>query len=78
MFPPRRKRHALVKKEMRVCRLVTGDDPDATELLQAALESGVRRVVVKRPAGAPPLSASPSHSTTGRSTRFDVYLPPRG
>ncbi|RKY19392.1 MAG: hypothetical protein DRQ55_10780 [Planctomycetota bacterium] len=67
---------ALVRKELRVLRRLVGDDPDAGELLACALASAVR-VVVRRPASAPPLASSrePSLSFGGRRTRLDVYLP---
>jgi 16S rRNA (guanine1516-N2)-methyltransferase len=74
MFPHREKR-ALVKKEMRLFRMLVGDDLDADALLQIALGVAKRRVVVKRPRPAPPLNArAPSHTLEGQSTRFDVYV----
>lgn len=76
MFPERKK-SALVKKEMRLLRLVAGEDDDAAALLQAALAKAGKRVVVKRPAPAPPLPGPPpSFSQTGKSNRFDIYLIP--
>lgn len=73
MFPGRGK-SALVKKEMRVCRGVVGDDPDADQLLEAALEAAACRVVVKRPRKAPQVSArEPATRLEGRSSRFDLY-----
>lgn len=73
MHPPRRK-DAAVKKEMRVLRRLVGDDPDAAELLAAALPAATRRVVVKRPRGAEPFAGPPPSGTIeGRSTRFDIY-----
>jgi 16S rRNA (guanine1516-N2)-methyltransferase len=74
MFPHRPK-SALVKKEMRTCRLVTGDDPDADALLLAALRTGCRRVVVKRALHAPPIPGpTPSQSLKGVTVRYDLYL----
>lgn len=73
MHPPRRK-DAATRKEMRVLRQLVGDDADAAELLAAALPAATRRVVVKRPHGASPLSGpQPSGAVEGRSTRFDIY-----
>ncbi len=72
---PHRTKSSLVKKEMRVLREVVGDDYDADELLQAALNKALKRVVVKRPKGAEHLAdKKPSMSFDGKSTRFDVYL----
>ncbi|MDC0497417.1 class I SAM-dependent methyltransferase [bacterium] len=75
MFPERKK-SALVKKEMRVFHDLVGPDNDADELLKAAIKTGVRRVVVKRPRIAPALKleSRPSHSLDGKSNRYDIYL----
>lgn len=74
MFPPRKK-SALVKIEMRVCRRVAGADADAAGLLKAALKAARSRVVVKRALADPPLRESPSFSYRGRTLRYDIYLP---
>jgi 16S rRNA (guanine1516-N2)-methyltransferase len=74
MFPARRK-SALVKKEMRLCRLVAGDDGDAGELLELARSAATARVVVKRPVGAAPLAEGVAYEYAGRTIRYDVYLP---
>lgn len=75
MFPERKK-SALVKKEMRVFHDLVGSDDDADQLLQIALQSGVKRIVVKRPRIAPTLNAAtqPSHILSGKSNRYDVYV----
>lgn len=74
MFPPRSK-SAQVKKQMRLCRLVSGGDEDAAELLAIAQQMARRRVVVKRPMHAEPLGgAKPTVSRKGRSVRYDVYV----
>jgi 16S rRNA (guanine1516-N2)-methyltransferase len=71
---PHRTRTALVKKEMRILRRLVGADEDAPGLLAAALGSARNRVVVKRPAAAPPLAGpAPTMSIAGPHTRFDVY-----
>jgi len=74
MFPGRKK-SALVKKEMRLFKLLAGEDPDADRLLENALSSSAKRVVVKRPKGAPVLAnKKPSHEITAKKFRYDVYL----
>ncbi len=74
MFPKRTK-SSLVKKEMRILRIVTGDDQDATGLFDIALARARNRVVIKRPRLAPKLgSLAPSHQIRGKTSRFDVYL----
>lgn len=73
MFPERRQ-SAEVRKEMRICRDLVGDDADAGDLLEAALGAANHRVVVKRPRKAEPLPGpSPASSVVGRSSRFDIY-----
>ena len=72
---PERRKSALVKQEMRLFRALVGADEDAEALLDAALASGVPRVVVKRPAGSTPLAGRvPQGVIEGRTTRFDLYL----
>ncbi len=74
MFPDSKK-SALVKKEMRILRLLIGDDLDAKEILKSALNHAARRVVVKRARLAPTLSDQPPDLIfEGKSSRYDVYL----
>jgi 16S rRNA (guanine1516-N2)-methyltransferase len=75
MFPPKRKASALAKKSIRLLRQVVGDDEDAGELLQKALDCCARRVVVKRPTHARPLGSKPAASIAGKLARYDVYTP---
>ncbi len=76
MFP-RRTKSALVKKEMQILQVLLGHEDNGPELLEAALNGATAKVVVKRPARAVTLAGpKPSHSITGRTTRFDVYLIP--
>ena len=72
---PHRSKSALVKKEMRLIRLLVGDDQDSDGLLHAALGVADRRVVVKRPRLAPTLiGPTPNFTISGKNSRFDVYL----
>lgn len=75
MHPPRGNT-ALVKKEMRILRAVVGADDDQLALMQAALGSAKKRVVLKWPQGAPPMAGirAPSHTIDGKSTRYDVFM----
>jgi 16S rRNA (guanine1516-N2)-methyltransferase len=77
MHPPRGN-SALVKQEMRLLRGLVGDDPDAEELMHAALAAATRRVVLKWPLRAEPMPGlrPPSHSIVGKSTRYDVFMSP--
>ncbi len=80
MFPARTN-SSLSKKEMVLLRRLLGEstDADALRLLGAALATGCRRVVMKRPKHAPQLtipgSPPPSLHLEGRAARFDVYFP---
>ena len=77
MYPERQK-SAAVKKEMAYFHELLGlPDPDAdAALFQAALHTAKKRVVVKRPRlGEFLCDAKPAYQYTGKSTRFDVYLP---
>ncbi|SDJ51613.1 class I SAM-dependent methyltransferase [Billgrantia gudaonensis] len=74
MFPHRAK-SALVKKEMRLFRVLAGDDDDAPRLLEAALDVASHRVVVKRPRQAPPIAGPPPrHVLEGKTSRYDLYV----
>jgi len=73
---PARKKSSLVKKEMRLLRALVGADADALELMQIALRTARKRVVLKWPVHAAPLEGlpRPSHQIIGRTTRYDVFM----
>jgi 16S rRNA (guanine1516-N2)-methyltransferase len=74
MFPERKKT-AMVKGEMQFLQRFLGKDEDSDHLLQVALDTGVKRVVLKRPISADESGeVSPSHSVKGKTSRFDIYL----
>ena len=75
---PHRSKSALVKKEMRALRALVGDDEDSAQLLHAARQCALKRVVVKRPKGAPVISdgnnaSLPSGNVQSKNTRYDIY-----
>ena len=74
MFPERRKSAAAKKEAAMLQHLVqSGDDGEA--LWDWAWGQPVERIVVKRPLRAPVLgSQKPSHTLTGKSVRFDVFV----
>lgn len=75
MFPERQKK-AQVKKEMRFFHDIAGKDLDSIELLSLARNCANKRIVVKRPRLAETLGNKPANfSITGKSTRYDIYLP---
>lgn len=75
MHPPRKK-SALVKQELRQIREIVGTDDDAADLLRVALAHASRRVVLKWPAKAEPISGirACTHQISGKSTRYDVFM----
>jgi len=73
MYPPKRRKSALSKKEMQVFRELVGDDVDAGRLFELAMQTARDRVVVKRPHHAEPIAGRPSMSYEGKLVRFDVY-----
>ena len=76
MFPCREK-SARVKKGLQLLQLLVGDAGDTGRLLRDALATATGRVVVKRPKKGPCLAGRrPAFSMAGKTTRFDVYLPP--
>ena len=83
MFPERSKA-ARSKKEMQLLqRLLGPDDPrDTIALIETALATARRRVILKRPTHAPQAAGirPPDLEVPGRAARYDVYLvtPSRG
>jgi 16S rRNA (guanine1516-N2)-methyltransferase len=77
MHPPRRNT-ALVKQEMRLLRELVGTDRDALQLMSVALSCPCRRVVLKWPLRAQPLTGlrKPSYQISQKTVRYDVFLPP--
>ena len=72
---PERKKTASVKKNMQLLQQLLGKDEDTEELLDTALSAARKRVVVKRPKGAPPLSKlQPTYQVSSKKTRYDIYL----
>ena len=72
MFPPKKKRSALPRKEMVVLREVVGTDVGAQELLAAARACARQRVVLKRGDDAVEL-ATADWNIEGTTVRFDVW-----
>lgn len=73
---PEGKKSATVKKEMAYFQQLVGQNEDAFLLLPLAKNLATKRVVVKRPRlGVSLHNQGPDYAYTGKSTRFDVYLP---
>lgn len=78
MFPERSK-SAKVKKNMYLLQQMLHEELPTETLLRDALTLARRRVVVKRPAHAGFLEdIKPSFQLTGKSSRFDIYITPKG
>ena len=73
MFPERKKK-SKVKKEMQLAKFVATGEDNAQELLTAALDTPVKRIVIKRPLKAPLLRKGFSAQIKGKSIRFDIFL----
>lgn len=74
MFPKSNKSR-LVKKDMQIFREIVGDDLDSSKILDSALKSNTKRVVVKRMNKSDFLdNKKPNFSIKGTSIRFDVYI----
>lgn len=74
---PIRHKTALVKKDLQALQyLVNEKGEGAIELVALSKKRVKQRVVVKWPANQPPLLA-PNLSITGKTVRFDIYLPER-
>ncbi len=74
MFPSREK-SAKIKKDMLFFQALVGKDDDAKQLLHTARSKAQKRIVVKRPLHADYLADKPNFQITGKSTRYDIYLP---
>lgn len=76
MYPPTRRRGRSRKGIESLHALVGPQEDDGRALLGAALGAATRRVIVKRPAGAPPLAAPPGvrpDPIEAPNTRWDRY-----
>ena len=76
---PERKKSASVKKNMQLLQKLLLDNEnkqlDETVLFEYALQKALKRVVVKRPKGAPCLTdKKPTMRIESKSTRYDVYV----
>ncbi|QEY25178.1 class I SAM-dependent methyltransferase [Neisseria zalophi] len=75
MYPERQK-SAAVKKEMAYFHDLIDTPQNEAGLLAAARKTAKKRIVVKRPRLGQFLNGeAPAYQYTGKSTRFDVYLP---
>ncbi|NIA01451.1 MAG: class I SAM-dependent methyltransferase [Planctomycetia bacterium] len=72
---PAGKDHVQVKKDMRALQQLVGPDLDSGELLDIALQTALRRVVVKRPKRAGWIhNRKPDTAIESKKTRYDIYV----
>ena len=73
---PDKKKSASVKKNMQLLQKLLGHDLDTDDVLSIALTKARKRVVVKRPKGAPSLTGScqPTLAYESKGTRYDTYI----
>lgn len=73
---PQRQKSAAVKKEMAYFHDLVGTAQDESALLRTARALAKKRIVVKRPRLGGFLNGEkPAYQYSGKSTRFDVYVP---
>lgn len=72
---PERTSSALVKQEMRTLRDIVGSDPDSMALVETALATARKRVVLKWPlrAALPDELRRPTFTLSGKTVRYDVF-----
>lgn len=77
MFPKRQK-SGLIKKKFQLLQQLEQPCGEESDLLQAAISCGPRRIVIKRPLKGPYLAGmKPSYSIKGKSIRYDCIVPMR-
>ena len=74
MFPKRTK-SALVKKKFQILKLIEPPEADGEALVDVALRTGARKIIIKRPVKGELLGGiKPSYSIDGKSVRWDVIV----
>jgi 16S rRNA (guanine1516-N2)-methyltransferase len=72
---PESKSSALVKKDMQALQQLIGSDTDSEQLLDIALATARKRVVIKRPINANWLHQREPHTDIeSKKTRYDIYM----
>ena len=72
MFPERKK-SGLIGKKLQLLQVLERPCADEEALLQAAIDAGPAKIIIKRPLKGPFLAQrKPSYSLTGKAIRYDV------
>ena len=72
MYPEEVKK-SRPKKEMALFKILTSGDHDQEEVLNWAITSGAKRIILKRPVKAPPSEPKPTAVFKGKTVRFDLW-----
>ena len=77
MFPPKRKKSALPQGSIQVLKAIVGydDEVKTMDLFRTAMNTAIKRVVVKRPNHAPLFAKNPAVIYKGKLVRYEVYKP---
>ncbi len=74
MFPGRQK-SAKIKKKFQLLQQLESPCSNEEELLDAAISTGAKKIVIKRPLKGPFLAGrKPSHSLSGKAIRYDCLI----
>lgn len=74
MFPERQK-SALIKKKFQLLQKLEKPCSEEDALLEAALQSGAHRIIIKRPLKGPFLAnKKPDYSLSGKAIRYDCII----
>ncbi len=74
MFPEKKK-SGLAKKKLQLLQNLENPCDEERELLQAAIDTGAQKIIIKRPPQGPFLAGvKPSHSLTRKAVRFDIIV----
>jgi 16S rRNA (guanine1516-N2)-methyltransferase len=73
MFPPKKKISPLPPGHIQLLNQIVGSDIDADQLFFKALQTGAKRVVVKRPTYSRSLGENPVAIHKGKQVRYEVY-----
>ena len=74
MFPAREK-SGLIKKKFQLLQQLECPCTEEEALMEAALQTGAQKIVVKRPAKGPFLAGrKPSYTLEGKAIRYDCYV----
>lgn len=77
MFPERKK-SGLIGKKLQLLQKLESPCADEVELLEAAIQAGPKKVVIKRPLKGPYLAdRKPAYSIRGKAVRYDCIVPPQ-